>query len=108
MDAIKAEFRCPKCGGKHWGTLDLDAGTVECHADGCGWNGHRNECGLQIPPREFSNAMNKIGRPVGESYRSSPEWKIWLAARKYENGRMKDELEAADELIEMLEREIEG
>jgi len=46
MDAINAQFRCPKCGGKYWGTLDLDACTVECHADGCGWTGHRNECGL--------------------------------------------------------------
>ena len=40
------EFRCPKCGGRHWGTVDLDAGTVECHARGCGWRGMRSECGL--------------------------------------------------------------
>jgi hypothetical protein len=61
----------------------------------------------ELPPSEFSNAMHKIGRPVGTEYRSTPEWRIWMAARKAENKRMKDDLRAADELIERLEREIE-
>jgi hypothetical protein len=63
---------------------------------------------VELPPIEFSNAMHKIGRPVGTDYRSTPEWKIWLAARRFENRRMRDELKAADEVIERLEREIEG
>ena len=46
MTKIDAEFRCPSCGGKYWGTVDLDAGMVECHARGCGWTGRRDECGL--------------------------------------------------------------
>ena len=62
----------------------------------------------ELPPSDFSNAMHKIGRPVGMEYRLAPEWEIWLAARRFENRRMRDELAAADELIEMLERELEG
>ena len=60
-----------------------------------------------LPPSDFSNAMHKIGRPVGMEYRLAPEWEIWLAARRFENRRMRDELEAADELIEILERELD-
>jgi hypothetical protein len=66
------------------------------------------EPGDSLPPSDFSNAMHKIGRPVGMEYRLAPEWEIWLAARRFENRRIRDELEAADELIEMLERELEG
>lgn len=43
---IYPEFCCPACGGKYWGTRALDAGTVDCHARGCGWTGHRSQCGL--------------------------------------------------------------
>ncbi len=40
------EFRCPKCGGKYFGTVSLESGTVECHTNGCRWTGQRSECGL--------------------------------------------------------------
>jgi hypothetical protein len=46
VDEDLPEFCCPKCGWKYWGTVDLAAGTVECHRPGCGWTGKRNECGL--------------------------------------------------------------
>jgi hypothetical protein len=62
----------------------------------------------ELPPADFSNAMNGIGRPVGIDYREAPEWRIWLAARKAENRQMEDDLKAAAERIERMRREIDG
>lgn len=63
-------FKCPRCGGAHFGTYDIEAGIVECHNDTdgkpftwlpshglprpkqtrCGWRGHHSDsdCGLGI------------------------------------------------------------
>ena len=75
-----------------------------------------------LPPTEFSNAMNRVGRPVGLDYRTRPEWKIFLAGMMAERQRQHEELTAAkerilrlqsdiedqQELMEMLENECEG
>ena len=81
--------------------LDQEAGIEETTA------ARKQVLIAELPPSDFSNAMHKIGRPVGMEYRLAPEWEIWLAARRFENRRMKDELEAAGELIVMLERELD-
>ena len=58
------------------------------------------EADNELPPREFSNAMNRIGQPVGYGFRKTPEWKIWIAARKYEAERLQERIKDAREEIE--------
>lgn len=46
----RVEFRCPGCGGSHFGSTrsdDSDFGTIVCHGSkhfgSCGWRGLRSE-----------------------------------------------------------------
>jgi hypothetical protein len=58
-----------------------------------------------LPPTEFSNAMNDIGRPVGTEYRATPEWQIFLAGRMAESRRQHEDLAAAKDGIRRLQKE---
>ena len=61
----------------------------------------------ELPPSDFSNAMHKIGRPVGTDYRSAPEWTIWLAGRRFESRKTRESIEDMEEEIANLERQID-
>jgi hypothetical protein len=65
------------------------------------------ETANDLPPADFSNAMNKIGRPVGFGYRETPEWRIFLAGRKSEANESRSRLDAAREEIDYLERALD-
>ena len=60
---------------------------------------------MDLPPTEFSNAMNAIGRPVGTEYRAAPEWQIFLAGRIFEIRRQQEVLSFAKEDIRRLQDE---
>ena len=53
-----------------------------------------------LPPTAFSNVLNKIGAPFNADWRSSPEWRIFVA------GKREAARDAADQ-IAMLKDEIE-
>ena len=63
---------------------------------------------MDLPPTEFSNAMNRIGSPVGLDYRTRPEWSIFLAGMLAERQKQHEELTLAKERIRRLQSDIEG
>lgn len=53
MAQTGTHFRCPKCGGTHFGrdvenVTTCELGLVRCHTRGCGWTGQASECGLEV------------------------------------------------------------
>lgn len=89
------EFKCPKCGGKSWGTLDADnMDVVSCSSDEagvslsqrcfsgsrpgpmCRWRGRRSECGLAAPkPAADQFEAASLRFQLDDSRAACDEWR---------------------------------